>query len=145
METDLLRPSIGRAEPTRPLYSSTALFVPAFFGGPVAAAVIFGMNAARAGRLPRDAAWLVCGALMLVVVPWSTLEFWPEAAPKLRLVIRAAGLLAAAAFYWRHRQLHRAQGLFGVASPSGWIPGVGAIVLGVGANLLVASWLVTNA
>lgn len=145
METDLLQPSIGRVEPTRPLYSSTALFVPAFFGGPVAAAIIFGMNASRAGRLPRDAACLVAGALLLVIVPWTALAFWPEVATQMRLVIRAAGLLAAAVFYWRHRQLHRAQALFGVSSPSGWIPGIGAIVLGMGANILITWWLLVDA
>jgi hypothetical protein len=139
MEPDLLRPSIGAA-PTRPLYSTTALFVPAFFGGPAAAAVVFGINAHRAGRLRRDAGWVLAGIGLVVLLPWLWLDLWQMPRGSLRYFLRGGGLAAAALYAWRHAPLRRAQELFGTHSPPGW--GVGVVALG--AALLVnvgAAWL----
>lgn len=128
MDPDLLRPSIAQEAPARPLYSTTALFVPAFFGGPAAAALVFAANAHRAGRMPRDAAWIVAGVALVFLLPWLALEAWQWPREYLRYLLRGAGLAMAALYAWRHAPLRRAQELFGVASPSGW--GIGFAALG---------------
>lgn len=136
MDSDLLQPSIGAAAPAHPIYSQTALFVPAFFGGPVAAAVVFGINAARLRRLPQDAGWIAAGVLLVLLVPWLALRW--DAQPYLRYLVRGAGVLAALAYAWRHRPHYRAQELFGVNSPSGWGVGFAALLAGMAASVAAA-------
>ena len=136
MDADLFRPSIGATAPVRPLYSTTALFVPAFFGGPVAATVIFALNAWRARRLRTDAPLIVAGVLLTLLLPWIVMQ-WEEGKDVLRFAFRGAGLLAAAVFAWRHRPLYRAQELFGSTPPNGTGMGVLALAAGVAANFAV--------
>ena len=48
MIDDLLQPSLDAATASKPLYSPTACWMTAFFGGPIAALVIFSVNFQRA-------------------------------------------------------------------------------------------------
>ena len=64
---DLLRPSIGTVDsPQRPLYSATAGYLTAFFGGPFAATGMAGLNAWRLGRLRTDALALAGGMAIAI-------------------------------------------------------------------------------
>jgi hypothetical protein len=144
MNPDLLQPSVDRQAVARPLYSTTALFAPAFFGGPAAAAVIFALNAQRAGRVGTDAWLIAAGFLLALAAPWAILHFVADPAQWARYIVRALGIGLAAVYYLRHRALYRTQELFGLASPSGWLAGFAALGVALGLSMATAWWLSTR-
>lgn len=138
MNPDLLQPSLGRDVAARPLYSTTALFLPAFFGGPASAAIIFALNAHRANRFAPDLPLVVLGVAVAIAAPWLIIGAWSEAPEWSRYLLRALGIAAAGLYYLRHRALYRTQELFGLSPPSGWVAGLSALAAGIGISWLTA-------
>jgi hypothetical protein len=136
MRPDLLQPTLARETAIRPIYSSTALLVPAFFGGPVAAAVVFATNAVRSGRLRSDAPLALAAAASVLLVPVMIGQGWFDL-DGMRFASRILGLGAGALLWLRHRALYRAQELSGVASPPGWTIGLIAFAAGLGSFMLL--------
>ncbi len=136
----LLTPSLASTPPPRPLFSFQALFLTAFFGGPLAAVGLAGINARRADRWRRDAwlcglvalAWFAVLVLVGVAIAQGQFPSWLEgfgakAQRNLRLLGRIVALGLAGLFYHRHRPLWVAQRLAGTESPNPWKVGLAAI------------------
>ena len=65
---DLLRSSLeADQQPREMAYSSASFFWVSFLGGPLGAAVWFGLNARRLGRWSLDLPWLVLALVMSLV------------------------------------------------------------------------------
>src|SRR5690606_21066547 len=72
----LLTPSLAGAPAHQLLLSPRATFLTSFFGGPIAALILMGINLQRLGRLKRETAALVVGgvlALGALVFGWVML------------------------------------------------------------------------
>ncbi len=134
---DLLQPSLADTpHGTRKIYSTTVGYIAAFFGGPVAGAIIATVNSWRLGRMRSD--WplplgtLVVVALALLPAPlglFEQLRGWLGEAG-LCLAWRVAGIAVFGISYLMHRNYHRGMAVMGVAAPSGWLLGILAIVAG---------------
>lgn len=146
---ELLRPSLDGSSPigSAPYSQQTGMWS-AFFGGPLAAVAMIGINAWRVGRARRDAPWVV--ALLAAYVAWTyflettpggeqaraTLAQWlgPRGPAYLdrfiALMVFLLGMLL-------HRSEQRSSDLFGLARPKGWIMGIGLIVAGIVASVLL--------
>lgn len=139
---ELLRPSLdGSSRIAAAPYSLQTGMWSAFFGGPLAAAAMIGLNAWRIGRLRRDAAWV-----LLIVVAHLGWAFFLYGTPTgLGLQAKLVGALGGRALTYCERfialmafvvgmLLHRAEqrstDLFGLKRPNGWIVGIGLIVAG---------------
>lgn len=68
--SDLLQPSLVDTQPRQAPYSLQTAFLVSFFGGPLAAATIFGINARRIGRLRLDMVGVVAVALAYIAFEW---------------------------------------------------------------------------
>lgn len=143
---DLLQPSLAGVEQgTRKIYSTTVGYVSAFFGGPIAGALVATVNSWRLGRMRRD--WplpfgtLVVAALALLPAPLGFFEQllgW-LGEPALRFAWRLAGLAVFGISYLLHRRYHRGMAVMGVEAPSGWLLGILAIVVGIAPLVLMLS------
>jgi hypothetical protein len=114
-------------------YSNTMSFLSAFFGGPLAALVAFGLNVHRLRRWSSD-------GLVLVAVSLVTLALWALSAkfPWDREVpMRALALLLALAGLWRHRIEQRTAELMGIEKPNGFWVGLGLVVAGMYVSRLI--------
>lgn len=150
MNDSLFQPSLQHVREERPLYSTTTLFMSAFFGGVFAATLVFGVNAWRAARLPRDLGALILAGVAGLLLPLLVLQFGPaESDSATRVLMRLGGVLVAGLLYLRHRGLYRGQELFGVTRPNGWGIGLLAVALGFALNLAVlvflSGWLMADA
>lgn len=137
-DPNLLAPSLTGTGATPALYSAGTGYLSAFFGGPLAGAVIALLNARRLGRLTRDG-WLAGLALAVTVA----FVWWLERAGGEALLVRALGSngprlglrIAGLAFfglaYLTHRRYYRSAQILGMPAPAGWIPGILAVVAGV--------------
>jgi cell division protein FtsW (lipid II flippase) len=136
---DLLQPSlsseVGREAS---IYSARTGYIAGFFGGPLAAAAVALLNSHRLNRLGTD--W----ALGLVALLLTVALFWWEVrgggarwlvmhfgAGSPRVLTQVAGLGMFAVVYGFHRKYYRNMQLLGLQSPSGWIPGIIAIIVGI--------------
>ena len=138
MTEHLFQPSLSSVRNEQPLYSTTTLFLAAFFGGGLAAACVFAVNLQRAQRLRPDAWLLALGVAVAIAAPFALLAAGLVMDAKgLRLPLRVIGLALAAGFYWRQRALYRGQDLFGVERPNGLALGLGAIAAAYVANLVL--------
>ena len=136
---DLLRPSLGDNTPAAALYSPTACWMTAFFGGPIAALVIFAVNFSRAGVLKRESTWFGAAVVVVIAALAYILQWMLELGEmprEGRLLVRACALVVAALLYWRLRPMFRAQEMFGRDSPNPW-----PIALGATAVNFVAMYL----
>lgn len=141
MNESLFEPSLQQVRAERPLYSTTTLFMSAFFGGALAAVIVFAVNAWRASRLPRDGAIIVLAGLISLALPLALLSGLPDlGSSSSRILLRLGGLLLAGALYLRHRALYRGQELFAASRPNGWPLGLAAIAVAVVVALLTAKW-----
>lgn len=147
---DLLQPSLAAdsaAEPRAAPYSETTGLVTAFFGGPFAITTLVGINAARTGRLARDAVWL--GAMVVAYGVWLYLAYASPGAPAIQrfffdlvgngglpMAERLMALLFMAGGYLLHRSEQRTATLFALRRPNGIV---------MGACLVVAGMFVTRA
>ncbi len=136
---NLLRPSLsGTNVPANAIYSATTGYVVAFLGGPVAAAAIALTNSWRLRRLARD--WpvaLLALALLHAMLwwqlrqggyEWLTQHLGSTGPQALRSVV---SLLFFCGIYLLHYRSYRSMRLLGLKAPSGWVPGLIAIVIGV--------------
>ena len=136
---DLLRPSLsGTNVPATAIYSATTGYVAAFLGGPVAAAVIAMINAYRLRRLSKD--WplaLLAVALLYTMLRWEfeqggkewlTQHLGSSGPQALRSVV---SLLFFCGIYLLHYKSYRSMQLLGIKSPSGWVPGIIAVLIGI--------------
>lgn len=143
---DLLQPSLSdpAAVGAAPYSQQTAMLT-AFFGGPLALAVLFAIDARRLGRLGRDAPWI---ALVVAAYAGWMLFAWTTAAGLSlqvalveelgrrgpQIVERLIALLGAGLATLLHRKEHRSATLFGLKRPNGWVMGIALIVLGSAAT-----------
>lgn len=132
---DLLQPTLtGRLE-IQALYSQRAGYLTSFFGGPLAGAIITGVNARRLGRLSKDA-WLVAlGAVLGIGMLWWQIRFggnaWLDSVlgqSGHRLAPRIAGLAYFLVTIAVHRPFYRNMEMAGIESPNGWPMGIMAII-----------------
>ena len=135
---DLLRPSLsGTSTHSTAIYSATTGYIAAFLGGPVAAAGIALTNSVRMRRLTRD--WplaLLALALLYVMLWWEIREggnewlrryLGPSGPSALRSVV---SLLFFCGIYLLHYRSYRSMRVLGLKAPSGWGPGIAAIIVG---------------
>jgi hypothetical protein len=148
---DLLRPSLsGSKAPATAIYSATTGYIAAFLGGPVAGAVIAMLNSYRLRRLSKD--WplaLLAVALLHALLWWQLRDGGNEwlvshlgrtGPGALDTVV---GLLFFCGIYLLHYSSYRSMQLFGLKAPSGWVPGIVAVVIGIGVRYAVTSMLQT--
>jgi len=141
---DLFQPSLREGAEARALYSSQATFLTSFFGGPPAAVMILGENSRRMGTLVRDGAILALGLAAWVGLYWYYLT-GPGAetgGPRsIRFGARAIALVTWGAVSWLHQSSQRASDLMGVERPNGWGLGLGSVLVGAGASMLLQAAL----
>jgi hypothetical protein len=136
---DLLRPSLsGTNAQATAIYSATTGYVAAFLGGPVGGAVIAMMNSWRLRRLSKD--WpiaLLAVALLYAMLHWEyqqggndwlTRHLGSSGPSALRSVV---SLLFFCGIYLLHYKSYRSMQLLGLKAPSGWVPGIVAVVIGI--------------
>jgi hypothetical protein len=120
----LLQPSLsGSGLATRAPYSKQMLFIAAFFGGPLAALLGFGLNLQRLGLWRRD-------GLPFAVVSLIGLALWPWAAAWSTVGTRLLALSLLGLGVWRHRREHAGADLMLLSRPSGWGAGFALVLLG---------------
>lgn len=138
MNDPLFEPSLQRVRTERPLYSTTTLFMSAFFGGPLAGVIVFAVNSARAVRLRREGPLIALAAIFSLALPSIVLSVSPNLDNDTgRILARVLALLLAGGLYLRHRTLYRGQDLFGAVRPNGWPLGLAAIAIAFVASLLI--------
>jgi hypothetical protein len=144
-DSDLLKPSLdGEKSDFQPLYSTTAGYVSALMGGPIASAFLILVNSHRLKRIKHD--WPIAAIALLAMVAylaWVTVgggQAWlveRMGRSATRYGVTALGLLVFALGHLAHGKFYRAMNTMGVESPSGWGMGVAAIALGVASNFLI--------
>lgn len=140
MDTSLLQPSIHGRDPVA-AFSLRATFFTAFFGGPIAAVLIHGLNAEHFGRWERDRFALLVAliAALALLVCAAVLISRPDILPSLpeelrqtknmRWLNRLSALVIWAALYWRLREPYRAARLVGGHRPA-WGAGLACVLIG---------------
>lgn len=102
------------------------------------------MNSWYAGRLRRDAPWLLGGVAFALVAVFTSTYWLPTelmTPDRFRLAHRILALLLAGVWYARLRPSLRAQELMGTTAASPWLAATGAIVLGYAAFLAASAYL----
>jgi hypothetical protein len=137
---ELLKPTLEAGDgQQRAIYSTTAGYMTAFFGGPFAAIALTTLNSMRLKRLAADA-WLLLGATLLSVLV-TILLYRPQLLGQpdfalsdnmLRLLLRAYALGVFGAGYYVHKRYYRNMEVMGLQPPQAWAAGLGCIVVGVG-------------
>ncbi len=146
---DLLRPSLsGTNAQATAIYSATTGYVVAFLGGPVAAAIIALLNSWRLRRLSKD--WplaLLAVAVLYAMLSWEyqkggnawLTQYLGSSGP--RVLQSAVSLLFFCGIYLLHYRSYRSMQVLGLKAPSGWVPGIIAVVVGVFATYAFAALL----
>lgn len=149
----LLEPVIADsgASPVR-LYSLTASFMVAFFGGGGLPIILLSaMNSQKLRRLNADLWLYILGATffaaLTVVGAYAAatgteipvLQVLGEGSRGHRAMNRALALLFFGAVYLRHRRFHRAANLMGLDPLNPWGAAIGAIVAGSAMIIVVAA------
>lgn len=143
--SDLLQPSLVDTQPREAPYSLQTAFLTSFFGGPLAALAIFGVNARRIGRLRSDAVGAAAVLVACVAFEWwwrrtsggQAFDAWlidQFGKSSGRYVERLSGLAVFALGAAIHRREHKASDLMGAARPNG---------LGIGVALIAGGWIVS--
>jgi hypothetical protein len=135
---ELLRPSLAGAAVAKAPYSVRTAFLTAFFGGPLAAIAITGINSVRLRRWARDLAPLA--ALVAAYVAFMLALAWTDWGLSFQTSLDAfAGphtvsylhrLIALALFgvgYAMHRKEQRSADFMGLRRPNGWVAGLACI------------------
>ena len=141
---DLLRPSLtGSSAPATAIYSARTGYVASFLGGPVAGAVIAMLNSWRLRRLSRDWPLAVFAVAMLYAMCWWEFQQGGDAwlmghfgrsGP--RVLSALSSLMFFGGVYLLHRTSYRNMQIMGLQPPSGWVPGLIAIIIGLGVTAL---------
>lgn len=151
---DLLRPTLSNYERAPSLYNSTGFFLSSFFGGPLGAAIYGGANSHRLGRLSSDLPLLIGVTAVAFMLPYALHEAgWLQglaasiggsSTRNYGLIMRALGLATYGAIYIMHRRFFRSAKVSGAREIPGWVPGAGALVAGIAANIAFVSWLIEH-
>jgi hypothetical protein len=140
--SDLLRPSLSADHnPSAAIYSLRTEFLTSFFGGPIAGAAIALLNSYRLKRLSVD--W----PIGLIAIAFSTLLAWLATHGGWHWLDAALGrgsgsigarvinLVFFTIVYAFHRTYFKSMSVLGIAAPNGLAVGIGAIILGLLANV----------
>jgi hypothetical protein len=130
-------------------YSVQALFLTAFFGGPLAAVAMLATNSYRLRRAYKDLPMLLLGAAIFLVSAWIiyrtgagvVLRDWLTQTlgqRGIQLFFRLEALAIAGGGYLLHRQEQRTSDLLGLKRPNGWIGGLASLALGIVLQVLIA-------
>jgi hypothetical protein len=151
---DLLRPTLSGYRKPPALYGSTGFFLSGFFGGPVGIAVYASANAYRLGRLATDLPAIVgitafAFLIMLEMHQWGWLTLAAQylggsLERNFNIIVRAFGIACFGAIYLLHRVFFRAARVTGVEPLPGWVPGIVAVLAGIGANIAFAAWILDH-
>jgi hypothetical protein len=147
LDVGLLSPSVA-ASAARPYYSSNATFLTAFFGGPLAAVFMQGLNARFLGRWQRERLWL--GLAMLVAIVGIVLVSLPAIRPEVlpfmpewlgqkssaRMASRALAVALWGALFLRMRPTYRAAELHTHSRPA-WKDGILIVLASMGLQLVI--------
>jgi hypothetical protein len=139
---DLLKPSLsGTNAQATAIYSATTGYLAAFIGGPIAAVTIALMNSWKLRRLSKD--WPLA---LLALAVLHTMLFWELRDGGDEWLTHYLGSSGPSAFrgvvsllffcgiYLLHYKSYRSMQLLGIKAPSGWVPGIIAIVIGLFVN-----------
>lgn len=152
MQDSLLTPSLGTQSPSTRLYSSTASFWAAFWGGPLGVILFSALNSWRLRRPLDGLAYLAglglyAGVLYLMIagaalpgMVWLN-DFLGTRRGAASVLMHAGALLCWSGFYLLHRRQHRSMALFGAKAPKPWLPALGCMAIGYFANLPLARLL----
>ncbi|HKE45115.1 MAG TPA: hypothetical protein VKB41_11330 [Steroidobacteraceae bacterium] len=148
-ENELLQPSLDSDKgAATSIYSTTTGYMAAFFGGPLGGAVIALLNSHRLRRLAVDwplgvvALAITTGTLWWEVRSGGTRWLVENLGPSgPRVAVRIMGLAMFGIVYLAHGKYYRNMSLFGLKPPSGWVPGIAAIVGGTLAMMGIAMLL----
>ena len=146
---ELLQPSLGgEASAATSIYSTTTGYMAAFFGGPLGGAAIALTNSWRLRRLGKD--WPLA---VVAIVLTGGMAWWEQRMGGLtwlrsnfgssgeRFAVRLVGLAMFGVIYLIHRRYYRSMEMMGITPPSGWVPGVAAILGGVIVMSVLGEWL----
>lgn len=133
-DSDLFRPSVElnsrQSEALTKPWRTESMFVPAFFGGPVAVTILAALNARRLGARSAVPWLLAVGvAAFIGLVAFMTIPADPPATA--RVVIIVAGLVVYGVQAWILRGPSRLHQLRSGEYDSLWAPGFAAIVISV--------------
>ena len=147
---DLLTPSLQDAGGEfRQIHSTSTLFCCAFFGGPFGVIAMSAWNSVLLRRkmdaIPLALALVLSIAFFIMLygrgLPGMQIQDGDEGLS--RVVLRVFALALFGAFWWLHRRFYRALAVSSIPSPSGILPGILFIVLGVALQVVFARWLMS--
>jgi hypothetical protein len=149
---DLLVPSLSPTSLRQAPYTTTTGYLVAFFGGPLMALLLGGLNARRGGRLAQDVPWLLAIAVAVLALDVALLRTTggQAALGVLRqllggnastLLWHVTGLLCFAATSLAHARLERMAALSASPRPNGIWLGIGLCVLGNVLYSIERGWL----
>jgi len=147
----LLTPTLQGASVSEPILSFQALFLTAFFGGPVAIGGLAAWNSRFFGRGQRD---LVLGAVMacaymglsgfILVTYWDQLEDGGALGRATKWLDEGWGLAMLGVYWLLNRDIYRADQVSGRENRPAWKPALLAILGGFVVDFLVAMVVVST-
>lgn len=145
----LLEPSLGGHEPPALApFSTTALFVTGFVGGPLGLLFCFTANVHRLRRWRQDAVFLALMTVVLLTAAW--LPLMPVGKPLYALITSVLGsgslsvwgslctALGSLAAMHRHARERRAAELSGLKVKDGFVHCLAMVVVAIGLSFLLA-------
>ncbi len=125
----LLEPSLTQG--SNRIYSSSAMFGVAFFGGMVGVILFAALNSYHLKRLKTDAIWIVLAILLAVAtyVAFFQIVDADQARSNFRLVNRIGAFALFAAFWFLHRLFYRSLGLGGSEPLSPWGAAIACVLI----------------
>lgn len=142
MNKSLLQPVLSGTQSEIAIISSRALFLTAFFGGPVAIILLSAFNSQQMQRLKNDllfygaAVVVLAGAISLILeIPegaqgWQWLGEYRRNNPVFRYGPRVLALAFWAASYALHRRFHKSMDLMDIEPLNPWMPAIVCILVG---------------
>jgi hypothetical protein len=140
--SDLLRPSLSADHnPSAAIYTIRTAFLTTFIGGPIAGAAIALLNSYRLKRLTADWPLVLVGMALSALLAWMATHggwHWLDAAlgrGSGSIGARVINLVYFAIVYAVHRTYFKSMSVLGITAPNGLPVGIGAILLGLFANV----------
>lgn len=140
--SDLLRPSLSADHnPSAAIYTIRTAFLTTFIGGPIAGAAIALLNSYRLKRLTADWPLVLVAMALSALLAWMATHggwHWLDAAlgrGSGSIGARVINLVYFAIVYAVHRTYFKSMSVLGITAPNGLPVGIGAIILGLFANV----------